>query len=102
MIRPEVIPGMRCLFLANPPDPPGGTRREKGVTMKSPAARREPASRRRGRGDPPVPQNAAVLPPADSTESADRHAFEAALEASFPATKKPQEGEVVSGVIAGI
>ncbi len=45
----------------------------------------------------------AAPPAADSsTETADRHAFEAALEATFPATKKPAEGDVVSGVIAGI
>ena len=46
--------------------------------------------------------HAVAVPPADSTESADRHAFEAALEATFPASKRPQEGEAVSGVIAGI
>lgn len=46
--------------------------------------------------------DAVAVPAVDSTESADRHAFEAALEASFPASKRPQEGEAVSGVIAGI
>ena len=46
--------------------------------------------------------HAVAVPPVDSTESADRHAFEAALEASFPASKRPQEGEAVSGIIAGI
>jgi hypothetical protein len=49
-----------------------------------------------------VTTNAVAVPPADSTESADRHAFEAALEATFPASKRPQEGEAVSGIIAGI
>lgn len=47
-------------------------------------------------------QTTVVPPVADSAESADRHAFEQALEASFPAQKRPQEGEVVSGVIAGV
>ena len=46
--------------------------------------------------------DAVAVPAVDSTESADRHAFEAALEASFPASKRPQEGEAVSGIIAGI
>ena len=47
-------------------------------------------------------QNTVAVSPAESTESADRHAFEAALDASFPATKRPAEGDVVSGIIAGI
>ncbi len=47
-------------------------------------------------------QNTVAISPAESTESADRHAFEAALDASFPATKRPAEGDVVSGTIAGI
>lgn len=47
-------------------------------------------------------QNTVVTPVADSAESADRHAFEQALEASFPASKRPQEGDVISGVIAGV
>ena len=38
----------------------------------------------------------------DSKESADRHAFEAALAAEFQGTKKPQEGDLVSGHIAGV
>jgi small subunit ribosomal protein S1 len=39
---------------------------------------------------------------ADSKESADRHAFEAALAADFQGNKKPQEGDLVSGHIAGV
>ncbi len=46
-------------------------------------------------------QTSVVTPVVDSTESADRHAFEAALAAS-PTNKRPQEGELVSGVIASI
>ena len=38
----------------------------------------------------------------DSKESADRHAFEAALAADFQGNKKPQEGDLVSGHIAGV
>jgi small subunit ribosomal protein S1 len=50
----------------------------------------------------PVSQNAAVSTLVDSTESADRNAFEAALAASLPANKRPNEGDIVSGVIASI
>lgn len=49
-----------------------------------------------------MPQNTVAVPPVDSAESADRHAFEAALEAGFPTQKRPAEGDVVSGTIAGI
>lgn len=38
----------------------------------------------------------------DSAESADRHAFEAALAATPPSQKKIAEGDLVTGVIAGI
>lgn len=38
----------------------------------------------------------------DAAETADRHAFEAALAAAPPANKRVQEGELVSGVIAAI
>ena len=38
----------------------------------------------------------------DASESADRHTFEAALAAEGPGNKKPVEGELVSGIIAGI
>ena len=44
-----------------------------------------------------TPRTQAVLP----TEALSP-LFEAALEASFPASKRPQEGESVSGIIAGI
>ena len=53
----------------------------------------------RGPGDP-VSQTASVSPVVDSAESADQRAFEAALATDFVASKKPAEGEVISGVIA--
>lgn len=64
-----------------------GTQREKGNT---------------GQEISPVSQNAAVSTLVDSTESADRNAFEAALAASLPANRRPNEGDVVSGTIASI
>ncbi|HEV8268085.1 MAG TPA: hypothetical protein VGR00_07630, partial [Thermoanaerobaculia bacterium] len=38
----------------------------------------------------------------DTAESADRRAFEAALDADVLSQKRPAEGDLVSGVIAGI
>jgi small subunit ribosomal protein S1 len=49
-----------------------------------------------------VSQTASVSPVVDSAESADQRAFEAALATDFVASKKPVEGEVISGVIAKI
>ncbi len=49
-----------------------------------------------------TPARSAATAVLDSTETADRHAFEAALAADFPTQKRPEEGEVVSGLIAGI
>lgn len=49
-----------------------------------------------------MPQDAALLTAPAASESADRRDFEAALESTFPANKRPEEGELVSGVIAGI
>ena len=46
--------------------------------------------------------NSAVITAVDSRESADRHAFEAALAADFQGNKKPQEGDLVQGHIAGV
>jgi small subunit ribosomal protein S1 len=49
-----------------------------------------------------VPQTAPASPLVDSPESADQRAFEAALAADLVSSRKPVEGEVISGVIAKI
>ena len=47
-------------------------------------------------------ENTTAAAVVDSRESADRHAFEAALAADFQGNKRPQEGDLVSGHIAGM
>ena len=49
-----------------------------------------------------MPQTSPSTSVVDATESADRHAFEAALAAETSGNKRPAEGDLISGVIAGI
>src|SRR5437016_4243302 len=63
--------------------------------------RRSSQTDSRGPGAP-VSQTAPVSSIVDSPESADQRAFEAALAADLVTSRKPVEGEVVSGVIAKI